>query len=146
MMIQLNYPTGNLNKNGRNGLELVYASEALRSQCTNVKAAKKLFHGDLQLSVSLLSRINALEQADVLKDIRASHLFQIALCFLKYIHLCIINLNNHRSTLDYVAGLEIHLPDHWLGDMQVNSLSYILFLHEEVFHDSALLHKNVQYS
>ena len=50
-------------------MELVYASEALRSQCTNVKAAKKLFHGDLQLSVSLLSRINALEQADVLKDI-----------------------------------------------------------------------------
>lgn len=69
MMIQLNYPKGNLNKNGRNGLELVYASEALRSQCTNVKAAKKLFHGDLQLSVNLLSRINALEQADVLKDI-----------------------------------------------------------------------------
>ncbi|MGI5945935.1 MAG: hypothetical protein ACOX8K_00875 [Lachnospiraceae bacterium] len=50
-------------------MQLIYSSETLKLQCTNVKAAKKLFHGDLQLSVSLLSRINALEQADVLKDI-----------------------------------------------------------------------------
>lgn len=50
-------------------MELVYASEILKLQCTNAKAAKKLFHGDSQLSVSLLSRINALKQAAVLKDI-----------------------------------------------------------------------------
>lgn len=50
-------------------MELVYVSETLKSQCTNVKAAKKLFNGDSQLSVSLLSRINALQQAAVLKDI-----------------------------------------------------------------------------
>ena len=50
-------------------MELVYASETLKAQCTNIKAAKKLFHGDAQLSVSLLSRINALQQAEVLKDI-----------------------------------------------------------------------------
>ncbi|MCD8220777.1 MAG: hypothetical protein LUD07_01050 [Clostridiales bacterium] len=50
-------------------MELIYVSETLKQQCMNVKAAKKLFHGDLQLSVSLLSRINALEQAIVLKDI-----------------------------------------------------------------------------
>ncbi len=50
-------------------MELVYVSETLKSQCTNVKAARKLFHGDSQLSVSLLSRINALQQAEVLKDI-----------------------------------------------------------------------------
>lgn len=50
-------------------MELVYVSEKLKAQCTNLKAAKKLFNGDSQLSVSLLSRINALEQADTLKDI-----------------------------------------------------------------------------
>lgn len=50
-------------------MELIYVSEALKSQCTNIKAAKKLFHGDSQLSVSLLSRINAHQQAEILKDI-----------------------------------------------------------------------------
>lgn len=50
-------------------MELLYASEKLKRQCTSVKEAKKLFHGDLQLSLSLLARINALEQADTLKDI-----------------------------------------------------------------------------
>ena len=29
-------------------MELVYASETLKSQCTNIKAARKLFHGDSQ--------------------------------------------------------------------------------------------------
>ena len=50
-------------------MELVYTSEKLKLQCTNVKEAKKLFHGDVQLSVSLLARINALESAETLKDI-----------------------------------------------------------------------------
>lgn len=50
-------------------MELVYASETLKSQCTNIKAARKLFHGDSQLSISLLARINALQQAETLKDI-----------------------------------------------------------------------------
>lgn len=50
-------------------MELVYASETLKLQCTNVKAAKKFFHGDSKLSINLLSRINALQQAEVLKDI-----------------------------------------------------------------------------
>ncbi len=50
-------------------MELVYTSEKLKAQCTSVKAAKKLFRGDGQLSMSLLSRINALEEAETLKDI-----------------------------------------------------------------------------
>lgn len=50
-------------------MELVYVSETLKSQCTNIKAARKLFHGDPQLSISLLARINALQQAEMLKDI-----------------------------------------------------------------------------
>lgn len=50
-------------------MELKYASEKLKMQCTSVKAAKKLFNGDATLSTSLLARINALEKADILKDI-----------------------------------------------------------------------------
>lgn len=50
-------------------MELVYASETLKSQCTNIKAARKLFHGDSQLSISLLARINALKQAESIIDI-----------------------------------------------------------------------------
>ena len=50
-------------------MELKYASEKLKMQCTSVKAAKKLFNGDATLSTSLLARINVLEKADILKDI-----------------------------------------------------------------------------
>lgn len=50
-------------------MELLYTSEKLKIQCENLKAAKKLFNGDQVLSVSLLARINALENADNLKDI-----------------------------------------------------------------------------
>lgn len=53
----------------REDLELVYASEKVKSQCTSVKAAKKLFGGDAVLTRSLLARINALEKADTIKDI-----------------------------------------------------------------------------
>lgn len=53
----------------RNDLELVYASEKLKIQCTSAEEAKKLFNGDTKLSVSLLARINALENANILKDI-----------------------------------------------------------------------------
>lgn len=50
-------------------MELLFTSEKLKTQCKNVAAAKKLFHGDAALSVSLLARINALENAHTLKDI-----------------------------------------------------------------------------
>lgn len=50
-------------------MELIYASEKLKKQCTSVKEAKKLFGGNVLLSTSLLARINALTQAETLKDI-----------------------------------------------------------------------------
>lgn len=50
-------------------MELKYASEKLKKQCNNIEAAKKLFNGDAALSISLLARINALENANNLKDI-----------------------------------------------------------------------------
>ena len=60
-------------------MELVYASETLKSQCTNIKAARKLFHGDSQLSISLLARINALQQAETLKDMSRKDQWRIIL-------------------------------------------------------------------
>ena len=50
-------------------MELLYASDKIKSQCTNVKDAKKLFGGDELLTRSLLARINALKSADTIKDI-----------------------------------------------------------------------------
>ena len=50
-------------------MELEYSSEKVRSQCTSVKAANKLFGGDMALTQSLLARINALESAENIKDI-----------------------------------------------------------------------------
>lgn len=50
-------------------MELDYANEKVRNQCTSFKNALKLFGGDKQLANSLLARINALEAAEVIKDI-----------------------------------------------------------------------------
>ena len=50
-------------------MELVYASDKVKTQCTSVKAARKLFGGDNSLTVSLHARINALREADTIKDI-----------------------------------------------------------------------------
>ena len=56
-------------------MELVYASDKARTQCTSVKAARKLFGGDNALTVSLHARINALREADTIKDIIAQPAF-----------------------------------------------------------------------
>lgn len=71
-MVQSNYPTGNLiatMQQGGEELELEYLNKKVREQCTSIKAANKLFGGDAVLGRSLLSRINALKQAETIKDI-----------------------------------------------------------------------------
>lgn len=50
-------------------MKLSYAPGKLEAQCTNIKEAKRLFGGNKQLAVSLLARINALQEAPTLKDI-----------------------------------------------------------------------------
>lgn len=50
-------------------MELVYASDKVRIQCTSVKAAKKLFGGNAELVKSLFARINAFQMADTIMDI-----------------------------------------------------------------------------
>lgn len=50
-------------------MEVEYASDKVKLQCTNIKIAKKLFDGNDLLARSLLARINALENAENIKDI-----------------------------------------------------------------------------
>ena len=50
-------------------MEIVYANEKVRKQCTSLKAAKKLFGGQEKLAISLLARINSLKNAPNIKDI-----------------------------------------------------------------------------
>lgn len=50
-------------------MEVIYASDKVEQQCTSVKAANKLFGGDALLGRCLLARINALKEADTIKDI-----------------------------------------------------------------------------
>ena len=50
-------------------MELIYANNKLYLQCSNLKDAKKLFGGDERMAISLLARINALEEAECIKDI-----------------------------------------------------------------------------
>ena len=50
-------------------MELIYATDKVEKQCTSVKAANKLFGGDAVWVRSLLARINALKEADTIKDI-----------------------------------------------------------------------------
>lgn len=50
-------------------MEIKYASKKIEEQCINIKAASKLFGGNQILVKSLFSRINALQNAIVIKDI-----------------------------------------------------------------------------
>lgn len=50
-------------------MELVYTDAETEEQCTSLKAARKLFGGNSALASSLFARINALKQADTIKDI-----------------------------------------------------------------------------
>lgn len=50
-------------------MKIYYANEKLKSQCTCLKAATKLFGGDKNLAISLHSRINVIKNASVIKDI-----------------------------------------------------------------------------
>ena len=56
-------------------MNINYASDEVKLQCTSLKAATKLFGGNKILATSLLSRVNAIENADVIKDIIATPSF-----------------------------------------------------------------------
>ncbi len=50
-------------------MEILYSSNKLDKQCNNIKEPTKLFGGNKSIAMSLLARVNALKQANVLKDI-----------------------------------------------------------------------------
>ena len=50
-------------------MKIYYSNNKVEKQCTDLKTAIKLFGGDKNMAVSLMSRINAIEQAIVIKDI-----------------------------------------------------------------------------
>ena len=63
-MLKLNYLTGNF-------MRIVYESDKVKRQCEDLKTATKLFGGDKDMAIKLMSRINAIEQAVIIKDIIA---------------------------------------------------------------------------
>ena len=50
-------------------MKVVYATDKVKHLCENLKVAKKFFDGNTLLANSLMARINALRQADTIKDI-----------------------------------------------------------------------------
>ena len=50
-------------------MELVYTDAKTEKQCTSLQVARKLFGGNAALANSLFARINALKQAETIKDI-----------------------------------------------------------------------------
>ena len=50
-------------------MELVYKNKRLEEQCNDLKKANRLFDGNKLLAMSLLAKINALKNAETIKDI-----------------------------------------------------------------------------
>lgn len=50
-------------------LQIEYSNEKVKSLCTSVKVANKLFGGNAAYTKSLMARINAIQNADTLRDI-----------------------------------------------------------------------------
>ena len=50
-------------------MKISYGSSEVEKQCKSLREAQKLFGGNKALANSLLSRVNAIDQATVIKDI-----------------------------------------------------------------------------
>lgn len=50
-------------------MRVIYASSKVKKLCEDLSTAKKFFGGNTMLASSLMARINALKQADTIKDI-----------------------------------------------------------------------------
>ncbi|MBP5596420.1 MAG: type II toxin-antitoxin system RelE/ParE family toxin [Pseudobutyrivibrio sp.] len=57
-------------------VKIIYANAKIKSRCKDIKEATKFFGGNRLLALSLLSRINAIEQAKVINDIRVQKQFR----------------------------------------------------------------------
>lgn len=50
-------------------MKVVYTTEKVEKLCEDLKVAKRFFDGNIMLANSLMARVNALKQADTIKDI-----------------------------------------------------------------------------
>lgn len=50
-------------------MKVNYSTEKVKNSCEDLRIAKKFFNGNTLLANSLMARINALKQADTIKDI-----------------------------------------------------------------------------
>ena len=50
-------------------MKVNYSTEKVGNICEDLRTARKFFHGNTLLANSLMARINALKQADTIKDI-----------------------------------------------------------------------------
>lgn len=57
-------------------MEITYADEKVKKQCTSINEASKLFGGNKALVRSLHSRINAMSNAETIKDIVVQSAFR----------------------------------------------------------------------
>ena len=55
--------------NGVVFVKIKYTNRKVENQCTSLKEATRLFGGDKRMATSLLSRINAIKNAEVIMDI-----------------------------------------------------------------------------
>ena len=55
-------------------MKVVYATDKVENLCEDLKVAKKNFDGNTVLANSLMARINALKQADTIKDLSLIHI------------------------------------------------------------------------
>lgn len=72
-------------------MEILYKNNVTKEICEDLKKATKYFGGNKMLAISLLSRVNALSQAEVLNDI----VVQVQMRFHK-----LFNLGKKRITKD----------------------------------------------
>jgi hypothetical protein len=56
-------------------LKVNYSTEKVKNLCEDLRIAKKFFNGNTLLANSLMARINALKQADTIKDIIVQPVF-----------------------------------------------------------------------
>lgn len=56
-------------------MKVNYSTEKVKNLCEDLRIAKKFFNGNTLLANSLMARINALKQADTIKDIIVQPVF-----------------------------------------------------------------------
>lgn len=78
-------------------MKILYANNKTERSCTSLKEASKFFGGNKTLALSLLSRINAIEQAEVINDIRLIKPFRFHALYGNYQGFFAVDVRNIRD-------------------------------------------------